>query len=144
MGCLGIRRYLGEAVSDDLDTLALLKSSTKTRPTVVTKTARPEPTNTYVRTTEPSTCSKHPVGVPGWDGTLEELAQAVENLRYDKTAEFLEHLSNSFTKRSKSDREAGKPKLSNALYSAAHRTTVVRDYVWDAWIVCKPFMTKVK
>ena len=34
-------------------------------------------------------CEKHPTNVPGWDGTLKELAYELENLRYDKLALFL-------------------------------------------------------
>ena len=85
-------------------------------------------------------CEQHPTDIPGWDGTLAELAEAVENMRYDKTAEFLWYLSQSFKDRSKRDRLAGRNKLANALYNAYTRTEVVRTYVSDAWSICKPYM----
>lgn len=87
-----------------------------------------------------SDCTKHPTSIPGWDGTLVELAEAIENLRYDKTVEFLEHLARSFRDRSLKDRLEGKTKLANALYNAYTRTDVVRTYVIDAWNICKPYM----
>ena len=85
--------------------------------------------------------SKHPDKVLGWDGTLEELAIAIENMRYDKTVEFLVHLAECFRKRSVEDRRMGRVSLSNALYNVYTRTSVVSEYVKDAWKVCQPYMT---
>lgn len=88
--------------------------------------------------------SKHLDHIPGWPGTLEELAIAVEAMSYDKTLEFLTHLATCFSKRSAIDREQGRHNLANALYNAFTRTVVVASYVEDAWNICKPFMGKSK
>jgi len=84
--------------------------------------------------------SKHPDNIPGWGGSLEELAVAIENMRYDKTVELLSHLAESFRRRSVDDRRMGRIALSNALYNVYTRTKVVSGYVSDAWKVCQPYM----
>lgn len=83
---------------------------------------------------------EHPLNIPKWEGTLEELAQAVENMRYDKTAEFLKYLAQCFRDRSKTDKLAGKLKLHNALYNVYTRTDVAAEYTKDAWKICEPHM----
>lgn len=82
----------------------------------------------------------HPTYVPGWEGSLEELAQAVENLRYDKVSDFLYHLNMALQARSQSDTQAGKPQLSSFLIQASHKIASAALDIERAWIICKPHM----
>ena len=82
----------------------------------------------------------HPTKIEGYE--LKELAEKIENLRYDKTQEFLEHLSKAFKKRSESDYKAGRVVLSNML-SRTHDQ--LRDAAYEmrnAWYICKVHMDK--
>ena len=54
----------------------------------------------------------HLENVEKYDGTLEELAVDVANLRYDKIGEFIRHLSNEILNQSLNDKSKGRPKLS--------------------------------
>lgn len=84
--------------------------------------------------------SKHPTSVPGWDGTLTELAHAVENLRYDKAAEFIYQLSMAFRERARADREAGKWWLATQLSKISGELGGAHFYTHRAWEICKPHM----
>jgi hypothetical protein len=86
------------------------------------------------------TCDKHPLNVPGWEGSLEELANAVENMRYDKTAKFIFYLSRALSARARRDRFSKKFKLSNQLSSCACALEMAANSVRLAWEICEPFM----
>jgi len=86
------------------------------------------------------TCSKHPLDIPGWDGSLEELADAVENMRYDKAYAFVHHLSRAFRKRALRDRVSGKKMLAHNLSQAADHLDATSEAVFKSWVVCKPHM----
>lgn len=86
------------------------------------------------------TCTKHPLGIPGWDGTLEELADAVENMRYDKAYDFTYYLARAFRKRALRDRIVGKKELANKLTDTANRLDEASCELFNAWAVCKPHM----
>lgn len=83
---------------------------------------------------------KHPNSVPGWDGTLEELAQAVENMSYDKVVEFIHHLDMAILNRGLRDREAGKTQLATGLFQVSKRLGTARAYMEQVWKLCKPHM----
>lgn len=87
-----------------------------------------------------TSCQKHPTSIPKWPGTLEELAYAVENMRYDKTALFLVHLKKAFMKRCEADHKAGKDKLSHKLSDVAAHINVAASYAIEVWEICKPYM----
>ena len=71
---------------------------------------------------------------------LKELAGKIENLRYDKVAEFLDHLSCAFYERAVKDSDAGRWKLSKVLYSASHTFIGAKVDLLKAWEICKPHM----
>lgn len=130
-------------MSEEKDALSLLLATKGKPPAAGKKTARVSSHEVVETISEEKVryaSTKHPTNVPGWDGSLAELAAAIENMRYDKTVEFLSHLARCFSERSKKDLEAGRLILGNALYNASHRTVVVKDYVLDAWKICEPYM----
>lgn len=84
--------------------------------------------------------AKHPRKVKGFDGSLEELAFAVENMTYDETALFISYLAESFMERAVKDKEAGRLKLADQLLDIAEKLKVAEISTKMAWEICKPFM----
>jgi hypothetical protein len=83
---------------------------------------------------------KHPTKVAGFDGTLEELAQNVFRLRYDKIADFLFYASQELRRQYENDEKNGKKKLAMmsllALYKIGELSVIMRKI----FVFCKPFM----
>jgi hypothetical protein len=84
----------------------------------------------------------HPATVPGWSGSLQELAYAVENLRYDETSKFIYHLAQAFRVRAQADREAGRKFLADRLSSVASELGGAHYHAFRAWEICLPHMKK--
>jgi hypothetical protein len=87
--------------------------------------------------------SKHPTSIPGFD-SMQELADTVENLRYDSLREFLWHLSRALLRRSLRDAGSGRRKLAGLLLSASVDVQSARHHVAQAWEVCEPYMEDAK
>jgi hypothetical protein len=85
---------------------------------------------------------KHPLKIEGF--TLEDLAREIGNLRYDKLADFIQHLSEDIENQADKDKGAGKIKLANELYSAALRLNRVKERVYEAWIISEPYMRDIE
>lgn len=83
---------------------------------------------------------KHPINIPGWEGNLEGLAKAIENLRYDKLHLFLGYLAQAVLDRAHADWNAKKSKLSFKLYDAYSGIKVATDHVLKAWAICQKHM----
>lgn len=75
----------------------------------------------------------HPEKIPGWEGTLKELAQHLENLRYDRLEEFLSHLYTALSERAAKDQEAGRINLAKQLLTVCTHVNLARLYLLDAW-----------
>lgn len=79
-----------------------------------------------------------------WGDNLSALAERVEELRYDKVAEFLNQLSICFSRRVIKDKEANKPELAVALQDIANRletAAIAMDVIWD---ICEHHETESK
>jgi hypothetical protein len=87
-------------------------------------------------------CFKHPNNIDGFNGTLDELAQKIENMQYDKTAEFIDSLADYTKIRADADKTKRREKLSSNLYEAAEELYKVRDAFQRAWKICEPYMKK--
>ena len=85
---------------------------------------------------------KHPDHIPGWDRTLGELAVAIENMRYDKVADFLDYLQGALMKRAAKDREACRHGLATRLNRVATNIYQACDEMDEVWKLCKPHMEK--
>jgi len=83
---------------------------------------------------------KHPLRVPGWDKTLEDLAREVSNLRYDRAVEFLNALSSEFRLQSVGDLKRGRPKLAASLTDLADHLDAAREATETAWTISRPHM----
>ncbi len=85
---------------------------------------------------------KHPTTPEGWDGSLEDLAVAVEGMRYDALAEFLDMLSGILWTRAQRDFNADRPQLATHLNKAASQIAETQYAIEEAWDICKPYMGK--
>ena len=83
---------------------------------------------------------KHPTGVEGWSGTLEELAQAIGKMRYDQVAEFVRYFARHTESEAEKDATDGKVMLSSKLFSASKYLYLAQVGYDQAWKICKPYM----
>lgn len=83
---------------------------------------------------------KHSVEVDGFDGNLEELAQAVFGMRYDRVVDFLEHAGKELRRQSEGDKGRGRMKLSKLLSDAEQKTKELQEIMEEIFLICKPFM----
>ncbi len=83
---------------------------------------------------------KHPKKIKKYDGSLDELARDIADMRYDKVAKLLYCLSNCIHKDSKKDGKAGRKKLAKLLDESIERIANGADWLIDAYDVCKPYM----
>lgn len=86
--------------------------------------------------------NKHPTCVHKYVGTLEQLADDVENMSYDAVVEFLDHLANALFRRSQNDYRNNKGSLSMYLDNAAFKIAAASYVMEDAWEICEPYMNK--
>ncbi|MBR9703395.1 hypothetical protein GOV10_05120, partial [Candidatus Woesearchaeota archaeon] len=87
-------------------------------------------------------CTKHPLEVPGYEGRLEELAEAIGNMTYDQTRDFIIYFSRDLARQSEADRRRERVKLSDRLMAAANKLYEASEHMGSAWLVCKPYMPK--
>lgn len=83
---------------------------------------------------------KHPTHVEGFDGTLEELAQKIYRMRYDKVAEFCAHARDELRRQAARDRELNHPILAGRLSSRAVGMNTERRGFESIWRLCEPHM----
>ena len=89
-------------------------------------------------------CKKHPIKVTNYNGTLEELANSIGDLRYDKLSDFLEWLGMKIQDDASRDYEAGRTDLSANLALAATSIKDAEKFIGRAWNISKAFMKLVK
>lgn len=86
---------------------------------------------------------KHPIRVEGYDGSLEELAKAVGKMRYDKVAEFLQHLGEDFARQGDDDLTLrGRPQLAEKLYAVSQHLLEGKLSVDEAMKKCARHMSE--
>lgn len=83
--------------------------------------------------------AKHPLVLKGYSD-LQEAAEEVENLRYDKVVEFLGHLSQALDRRAASDRASGRPVLARQLERASYKVMRASVEMAEAWSICRSKM----
>ena len=83
---------------------------------------------------------KHPETVEKYQGTLEQLAQEVSNLRYDSLAHFVYCLSENLYRQATEDYVNDRFKLGESLTEAKNRLDFASMYLKKAWNICKPYM----
>ena len=83
---------------------------------------------------------QHKEVVEKYDGSLEELANDIGNLRYDSLAEFLRHLSNKIHADSCNDFENCRFKLAQELKQCSYYIGLSKTYINEAWKISEPYM----
>ncbi|MDP3990390.1 MAG: hypothetical protein Q8Q01_04250 [archaeon] len=84
--------------------------------------------------------TRHPRYVEGFEGSLEQLANAVGNMTYDQTASFIEKLADDIKRQADADSARGRIKLASELYATAERLYKAKETMVLAWEICKPYM----
>ncbi len=82
----------------------------------------------------------HPDHVIGWNGSLEELAVCVSNLRYDKLREFINLLSREVQTQAREDFKRQRFKLASKLRDLHFSLEKSSKIAKDLWDFCAPFM----
>jgi len=83
---------------------------------------------------------KHPTHVDGYHGSLEALANAIGDMRYDRVAYFLDLLAQRIETEAEKDSSAGKIQLSKRLDQASKYLQDAQKEIDSAWKICKPYM----
>jgi hypothetical protein len=85
-----------------------------------------------------SDCSKHKV--PEYLNNLEQVANDIGDMPYDKVSEFFGYLQIKIQKDSENDGKGGRHRLSILLGRAAFNISTIRDQFIKIWELCKPYM----
>jgi hypothetical protein len=86
--------------------------------------------------------NQHPDHVVGWSGSVEELAQAIGNMRYDAMAQLIHLLSQDILTQAKADAERNRVKLAVQLEDVWDNLVLTQASLQATWAICKPFMTQ--
>ena len=80
--------------------------------------------------------------VERYDGSMEELAADVGDLKYDALAEFLNLLARKIEADGDKDKARGRVKLAHELHSSADALRQSAESIDRAWVICEPIMPK--
>ncbi len=83
---------------------------------------------------------KHSTTVKGYNGSLEDLAKDIKNMRYDAFAEFLGYLAKQVKLEADQDLASGKNKLPLRLYATSEHLYDAREEIDSAWKISKPYL----
>lgn len=83
---------------------------------------------------------KHPLSVENYSSSLEDLAEDIKNMRYDKVAEFLGYLAAQVKAEADKDLANNRSKLSARLYQASTYLSRRQEEMDSAWKICRPYM----
>lgn len=86
----------------------------------------------------------HKTKVEKYNGTLQELAEDICNMRYDALAEFFKQLSVKLEKDSEADYNRNRFKLSLELFNAYSNLFISYKSIDRAWKICKKHMNSAK
>lgn len=91
---------------------------------------------------------KHPDKVLGYEGSLEELAQAIGKMRYDKVADFINEFAKELECQGNADSK--RPSVTNPaktrmllakhLILASKNLLAAKKQIDHAWKICQPYM----
>lgn len=86
------------------------------------------------------TCSKHPDNVVCYEGSLDELAKAIGNMKYDRVAALLQAVGDDLQRQTDGDAGRKRMNLAGKLYEAAGHVYKARESIHAAWSICEPYM----
>ena len=78
----------------------------------------------------------HATIIPGFH-SMEELADRVENLRYDALLEFVEALRAALTRRANEDARSERPRLAAALRRTSESLVPTSHHLEEVWRICR-------
>jgi len=84
--------------------------------------------------------TEHPIDLPRYSGTLQELAEDIADMRYDSLAAFVEHLADKIHADADNDLEHGRRQLASKLYKLADDLYEARNDSVELWEFCRKFM----
>ena len=84
--------------------------------------------------------TKHPDYVIGFPGTLQELAQSIGRMTYNKCADALDEQAKDYRRQAEGDRKRGNTQLASTLEETAKHLDAARDAMLKAWKICEPRM----
>jgi len=82
----------------------------------------------------------HRSTLENYEGSFQQLAEELGDLRYDALAEFLQLFSEKLAKDSLADEKRGRAKLSKCLALASDKLGYSAKEIQKAWIISEPFM----
>lgn len=82
---------------------------------------------------------KHPTTIVGYTDSMQDIANEIASLRYDKLHEFMTAFAVRVAADAAKDKEAGKEKLAGALQCMAGCLYEAMTYANEASAICKPF-----
>ncbi len=82
----------------------------------------------------------HLMNVPGWSGSLKELADALGDLRYDALRDFLAALSEKLERDKIADYDRKRIRLGIELHHASAALDKAFRNIDEAWRISEPFM----
>ena len=83
---------------------------------------------------------KHPDHVEGFDGSLDELAKLMGNMRYDSAVKFLGKLADDYKEQAEKDEARGRVQLAEGLHDIAGILYGARVKMQEIWKICEPHM----
>ena len=83
---------------------------------------------------------KHPTTIDKYNGTLEELARDIADLRYDVMGDLLNHLAYEISIDQKKDFDNKRYQLSNGLYDLSACLNESQKICGKVWDICKRHM----
>ncbi len=83
---------------------------------------------------------KHPRGVVGFSGNLDDLVEAIGNMSYDQVSLFLEKMALNLKGQAIADIGRKRPLLAEKLMSTAMCLDEAKKIIFTAWKICEPFM----
>jgi hypothetical protein len=87
---------------------------------------------------------KHSSKIEQYEGSLEELAEDLGNLRYDALAKFLGLLSAKIATDGAKDTARGRHRLGASLQESSEKLAEAVKPIEQAWYICEPYMKEAE
>jgi hypothetical protein len=82
----------------------------------------------------------HKDKIDNYEGSMEQLAESIGDLKYDALSCFLELLATKIQKDGDKDKSRGRVKLAKHLHSSVDNLKECSKSINEAWIICEPYM----
>ena len=82
----------------------------------------------------------HKDRIANYEGSVEDLAEALGDLKYDALVEFLKLLATKIEKDGDKDKSRGRVKLAKHLHDSSRNLNESAESIEKAWVICEPYM----